>query len=184
MEADPLQSYRSMDCHTSFKVHFLDSLRLLPRSKTNQGTTAELFYEWVPGKRKSSVGGENKTSAIARIRGNAIERVIPCQCVHPAVTLHIRKHLGHRRLKLPTSVVVRARLNITRGNTKYVDIFLCTHTHTKPLDTAWLHNAVGNISVWNKPLNRQYGEVPKCRNIKMISHQADKCHTKSITCSR
>ena len=62
----------------------------VPLSKANQGTAAELFYEWVPGKRKSSVGGEYKTSAIARIRGNATERGIPCQCVHPAVTLHIQ----------------------------------------------------------------------------------------------
>jgi hypothetical protein len=61
---------------------------LLLSSKANQGTTAELFNEWAPEKRKSSVGGEDKTSAIARIRGNAIERGIPCHYVHPAVTLH------------------------------------------------------------------------------------------------
>ena len=69
-----------------------------------------------------------------------------------------QKHLEHRRLKLPTSVVVRGQLSPTRRNTKYVDIFLCTHTHThththtQPLDIAWLHSAVGDISVWNKPL--------------------------------
>jgi hypothetical protein len=60
----------------------------VPLSKANQGTTANYFTNGFQEKRKSSVGGENKTSAIARIRGNAIERGIPRQCVHPAVTLH------------------------------------------------------------------------------------------------
>jgi hypothetical protein len=79
----------------------VSSVRKAPLSKANQGTTAELSYEWVPRKKKSSVEGKNETSAIAGIRGNAIERGTSCQRVHPAVTLHTD---GTKCINIKTSV--------------------------------------------------------------------------------